>query len=163
MDCDLVRALLTGGNMAQIRPAKPEDAFRIAEIFVTDYRVNFYPILKNDAFYFDELNVRDTAAEYAAGTKALAQTVVYDDGGIIKGFARINGTLLEKLFVEPAFQSRGIGAELLEYAVQQGAEHLWALQYNQRGIAFYQRHGFSLTGEEMLEDDWVPLVKMALN
>jgi putative acetyltransferase len=149
--------------MAQIRPAGPADAFRIAEIFVTDYRVNFYPFFKNDAYYYDELNVRDTAAEYAEGTAALAQTVVFDDGGIIKGFARIRGSLLEKLFVEPAFQSRGIGAQLLEYAVAQGADHLWALKYNTRGIAFYQRHGFSLTGEEMLEDGWVPLLKMALN
>ena len=149
--------------MAQIRPAKPEDAWRIAEIFVTDYRVNFYPFFKNDAYYFAELNVRDTAAEYAEGTDALAHTVVYDDGGVIKGFARIRGGALEKLFVEPAFQSIGIGAGLLEYAVQQGANHLWALKYNTRGIAFYKRHGFRLTGEELLEDEWVPLVKMALN
>ena len=42
------------------------------------------------------------------------------------------------------------------------ATQLWALEYNSRGIAFYQKHGFELTGEKMLEDEWVPLVKMAL-
>ena len=46
-----------------IRPAEPSDASRIAEIFVTNYRVNFYPFFHNDEFYFKELNVLDTAAE----------------------------------------------------------------------------------------------------
>ena len=146
--------------MGTIRPATAEDTWRIAEIFVTDYRINFYPHFLNDAFYFDELNVRDTAAEFA-DAEALRQTFVYDDG-VIKGFIRLNGALLDKLFVEPVFQSKGIGAKLLQFAVESGADHLWALKYNLRGIAFYQRHGFLLTGEEIIEDEWVPLVKMVL-
>lgn len=146
--------------MAQIRPAAAEDAWRIAEIYVTDYRLNFYPHFLNDAYYFDELNVRDTAAEFADAA-VLRQTFVYDDG-VIKGFIRLDGALLDKLFVEPVFQSKGIGAELLQFAVEHGADHLWALKYNKRGIAFYQRNGFALTGEEIIEDEWVPLVKMVL-
>ncbi len=146
--------------MSLIRPANADDAFRIAEIFVTDYRVNFYPFFRNDAYYFKELNVHDTAAVYAAGTEALKQTYVYEDAGILKGFVRIQGSLLDKLFVEPAFQSKGIGAALLQFAVEHGADHLWALEYNKRGIAFYQRHGFRLTGEKIIEDEWVPLLKM---
>jgi putative acetyltransferase len=85
---------------------------------------------------------------------------VYDDGAV-KGFISINGTEVEKLFVEPLFQSQGIGAELLGFAVSEHkADFLWALEYNARGIAFYQRHGFVLTGEKMIEDEWVPLVKL---
>jgi putative acetyltransferase len=147
--------------MEHIRQATAKDAFRIAEIFVTDYRLYFYPFFHNDAFYFKELNVADTAAEYAADPEILKRTFVYDDG-VIKGFARLNGSLLDKLFIEPAFQSKGIGAELLQFAVDRGADHLWALEYNKRGIAFYQRHGFHLTGEKFIEDDWVPLLKMTL-
>ncbi|MCR4647031.1 MAG: GNAT family N-acetyltransferase [Oscillospiraceae bacterium] len=147
--------------MDPIRKATPADAGRIAELIVTNYRVNFYPFLKTDEFFFDELNVLDTAAEYAAGSEALAETIVYDDG-IVKGMARVQGDLLDKLYVEPAFQNGGIGAALLTYAVEElGANRLWALQYNTRGIAFYERHGFALTGEKMFEDDWVPLLKMS--
>ncbi len=62
--------------MNPIRKAIPADAGRIAEIFVTNYRVNFYPFFKNDPFYFDELNVLDTAAEYAEGSEALAHSYV---------------------------------------------------------------------------------------
>ena len=42
-----------------IRPAKGCDASRIAEIIITNYRVNFYPFFRNDPFYFGELNVVD--------------------------------------------------------------------------------------------------------
>ena len=144
-----------------IRPAKPQDASRIAEIIITNYRVNFYPFFHNDEFYFSELNVVDMAKEYSEGSEELLNTYVYNDNGVIKGIIRINGTEVVKLYVEPQFQSCGIGAELLAYAVDKfGADNLWALEYNTRGIAFYERHGFQLTGEKMIEDEWVPLVKM---
>lgn len=147
-----------------IRHAKSCDASRIAEIIITNYRVNFYPFFKNDEFYFSELNVVDMAKEYSDGSEELLSTYVYDDNGVIKGIIRINGTEVVKLYVEPQFQSCGIGAELLAYAVDKfSADNLWALEYNTRGIAFYKRHGFQLTGEKMIEDEWVPLVKLARN
>lgn len=144
-----------------IRAATVKDTSRIAEIIVTNYRVNFYPFFHNDPFYFSELNVLDTAAEYSEGSEELRNTYVYDDNGVVKGIIRVNGTEVVKLYVEPQFQSCGIGAELLQYAVDNfNADNLWALEYNTRGIAFYKRHGFQLTGEKMIEDEWVPLVKL---
>lgn len=145
--------------MEKIRRAKASDLSRIAEIFVFNYRLNFYQFFKNDQYYFDTLNVIGTAAELEAH---LGDIFVYDDG-CIRGFMKVSGSELEKLYVDPQFQSRGIGAELLGYAVDRlGAEWLWALEYNTRGQAFYRRHGFELTGEKMIEDEWVPLLKMAL-
>lgn len=147
--------------MEFIRPAAAADASRIAEIIITNYRVNFYPFFHNDTFYFGELNVVEMASEYTDGSQALRNTFVYDDGAV-KGIIRVSGNEIEKLYVEPQFQSQGIGAELLGFAVSKfHASYLWALEYNSRGIAFYQRHGFELTGEKMVEDDWVPLLKMA--
>lgn len=146
--------------MSHIRPAIPADASRIAEIIVTNYRVNFYPFFRNDSFYFGELNVVDMASSYAEGTEALQNTYVYDDG-VVKGIIRISGDEIEKLFIEPTFQSQGIGAELLDFAVNHlNGSQLWVLEYNTRGITFYERHGFALTGEKIIEDDWVPLLKM---
>jgi ribosomal protein S18 acetylase RimI-like enzyme len=143
--------------MSRIRPAGPADLSRIAEIFVFNYRLNFYPFFKNDPFYFGELNVLDTAREFG---EDLSGFYVYDDG-VVKGFISVIGDELNKLHVDPQFQSCGIGAELLEYAVSElGITWLWVLEYNERGQAFYQRHGFRLSGEKLIEDEWVPLLKM---
>ncbi len=147
--------------MYNIRPAEAADASRIAEIIVTNYRVNFYPFFRNDKYYFGELNVIDTAAEYAAGTRDLKNTFVYEDSGVVKGMMRVNEKEIEKLFVEPQFQNQRIGEKLLHYAVKElGADRLWVLEYNKRGIEFYRKHGFELTGEKTTEDGWVPLLRM---
>lgn len=148
--------------MSFIRPATPKDASRIAEIIVTNYRINFYPFFRNDPYYFGELNVIDTASEYMKDSPALQNTFVFDDG-VVKGMIRINGDEIEKLYVEPQFQNQGIGVALLNYAVHKmNTTWLWVLEYNTRGRAFYQRNGFELTGEKMIEDEWIPLLKMKL-
>ena len=144
--------------MEYIRPARYDDISRIAEIFVFNYRMNFYPFFKNDPFYFGELNVLDTIKEFG---EDLSGFYVYDDG-VIKGFMYVNGDELNKLHVDPQFQCGGIGAKLLEYAeTQLGINWLWVLKYNERGQKFYLSHGFELTGEETVEDEWVPLLKMS--
>ena len=63
-----------------IRKAKPDDASRLAEIEIFNYRLNFYPIFKDDGYYFGELNVRDMIKEYENTSALTAQTFVYDDG-----------------------------------------------------------------------------------
>ena len=139
--------------MAWIRQARPEDAARLAEIEVFNYRLNFYPIFRSDEFYFEELTVPAIMENYQKNPELVQRTYVYDDG-VVKGFLRINGTQVEKLFVDPVLQGQNIGAELLEYAIREwSVNHLWALEKNTKAIAFYERHGFQVTGEKMLEED----------
>ena len=143
-----------------IRQAKSSDVSRIAELIVTNYRNNFYPIFKYDKFYFGELNVLDTAKEYLENPEVLDNTYVYDDG-VVKGMIRLDGNEIVKLFVEPQFQSQKKGAKLLSFAtLEKGANWLWVLEQNERGIAFYKRNGFEFTGDRIIEDEWVPLLKM---
>jgi len=134
-----------------IRPARAEDAARIAEIEIFNYRLNFYPIFQSDAYYFDELQVPARMEELLAD--GLTGFYVYDDG-VVKGFIRICGDELQKLFVEPALQGQHIGAALLAYALSaHGVTWLWALEKNTRAIRFYERHGFRLTDTKKLEED----------
>ena len=134
----------------QIRQAGEGDAQRIAEILVFNYRLNFYPIFKNDVFYFGEMQTAALAKEFAQDMGGLW---VYDDG-VVKGFMQIEGCEIKRLFVEPVLQGGGIGAALLAYAVRElGACTLWALEKNARAIAFYGRHGFRLTGDRKPEED----------
>ena len=131
-----------------IRPARAQDACRIAEIEIFNYRLYFYPIFKFDAFYFDELQVTHLCDAFTPDG-----AYVYDDG-VVKGFIRIEGCEIKKLFVEPVLHSQGIGAQLLEFAVNTlHADSLWALEKNERALRFYARHGFHPTGERRLEDD----------
>lgn len=136
--------------MECIRQAKAEDLARIAEIEVFNYRLNFYPIFQSDWFYFEELQVPKRMEAYRA---VLAHLWVYDDG-VVKGFLHAEKQELKKLFVEPVLQGKSIGGQLLEHAVKQlDVQFLWALEKNTKAIAFYERHGFHVTGEKKPEED----------
>ena len=132
-----------------IRKANRNDLSRIAEIQVFNYRLYFYPIFQSDEYYFDELGVPSLMQEYESGLDSL---YVYDDG-VVKGFIKIEGTYIARLFVEPVLQNASIGSQLLQYAVKEhNADHLWALEKNEKAIRFYERHGFTATGEKKPED-----------
>ena len=132
-----------------IRKARRSDLSRIAEIQVFNYRLYFYPIFQSDEYYFGELSVPSLMRKYASDPDGL---YVYDDG-VVKGFIRIEGTYIAKLYVEPVLQNASIGSRLLEYAVEKhNADHLWALEKNEKAIRFYERHGFTVTGEKKPEE-----------
>lgn len=136
-----------------IRQARPEDVSRIAEILVFNNRLNFYPIFRCDEYSFGEMQVIPIANEFLRDPALLARTFVYDDG-IVRGLTILQGDEVEKLFVDPCFQGRGIGAALLRFAVaEHGAAHLWALEKNTGALRFYARHGFFPTGEKKFEED----------
>ncbi len=134
--------------MNSIRKATTADLARIAEIEIFNYRLNFYPIFKNDWYYFDYLTVPSLIEKYKYKTDNF---YVYDDG-VVKGFVYIEDTEIKKLFVEPVLQGKTIGSKLLQYAISRGADYLWALEKNVRAIKFYNRHGFTATGNKMYEE-----------
>lgn len=136
--------------MNYIRQALVDDLGRIAEIFVFNYRLNFYPIFQEDTFYFEELTVSNLIESFV---KELDSIWVYDDG-VVKGFIQIQKQEVKRLFVEPVLQGKAIGTELLEYGIaEKDANHLWALEKNIKAIAFYKRHGFNMTNEKKYEED----------
>lgn len=136
--------------MTNIRKATSLDLARIAEIYVFNYRLNFYPIFKNDEYYFSELQVPSQMEQFS---DHISSIWVYDDG-VVKGFIQIENGEVEKLFVEPALQGNAIGSALLTYAVHTHRAHtLWALEKNTRAICFYERHGFQITSDRKPEED----------
>ena len=136
--------------MKYIRKATIDDLARIAEIVIFNYRLNFYPIFKNDDYYFHELQVPTIMKQYES---TIDHIWVYDDGAV-KGMIQIENREIKKLFVEPVLQGNGIGSELLTYAIEKhNANTLWALEKNTRAIRFYERHGFRNSTDKKLEDD----------
>ena len=134
-----------------IRKATKEDLSRIAEIFVFNNRINYFPIFQDAGYSFGELQVVSVIDRYFSRDEVLRDIYVYDDA-LVKGFLLLEGTEIGKLYVEPCFQSQHIGQELIRFAIAQGADLVWALEKNTRAIAFYRRHGFLPTGEKKFEE-----------
>ena len=118
-----------------IRKAKKEDLSRIAEIFVFNNRINYFPIFQDAGYSFGELQVVSVIDRYFSRDEVLRDIYVYDDG-LVKGF----------------LQSQHIGQALIRFAIDRGADLVWALEKNTRAIAFYARHGFRPTGEKKFEE-----------
>ena len=136
--------------MKNIRQATSKDLSRIAEIIIFNYRLNFYPIFKDDDYYFNELQVPELMKQYESIVKNMW---VYDDGSV-KGVIQIENKEIKKLFVEPVLQGNSIGSILLKYAIDEhSASTLWALEKNIRAVRFYERHGFHMTADKKLEED----------
>ena len=136
--------------MQNIRKATSADLARIAEIVIFNYRLNFYPIFKNDDYYFGELQVPTLMKQYGS---IVDNMWVYDEDAV-KGVIQIENQEIKKLFVEPVLQGNGIGTELLTFAIENhNANTLWALEKNFRAIRFYERHGFRITADRKLEED----------
>lgn len=144
-----------------VRKAKADDLSRIAEIYIFNNRVNYFPIFKDESFSFGELQVTSLIDNYFRKDEILNAIYVFDDG-VIRGFFQINETEICKIYVDTFFQNKGVGSELLEYAIRKfQADNLWALEKNTRAISFYVKHGFHLTGEKKYEEDTTEyLVKM---
>lgn len=145
----------------KIRKATVDDLSRIAEIYIFNNRINYFPIFKDESFSFGELQVVSLVDNYFKQDEIIKNLYVFDDG-LIKGFIQMNGTEICKLYVDTFFQSQGIGKLLIEFVIKElYANKLWALEKNTRAISFYQRQGFYLTGEKKFEEDTTEyLVKM---
>ena len=135
-----------------IRKASRQDLSRIAEIYVSNCRVNYLPIFGDEKYAFNNLQVLSVIDSHFGKEEVLDRLYVYDDG-IVRGFIEVSGNEIEKLFVDTFFQGKGIGAGLLAFASDNlGASFLWALEKNQRAVSFYHRNGFKLTGKRKPEE-----------
>ena len=135
-----------------IRQAEEKDVSRIAEILVYNNRVNFFPIFKDENYSFGELQVVSVANEYLQDRERLQNTFVYDNG-LIRGFVQLSGPEIQKLYVDTFFQNQGIGASLINFAVEEKqCNLLWAHEKNSGALRFYEKHGFHRTEEQILEE-----------
>ena len=135
-----------------IRKAAPKDISRLAEILVFTKRMTYRPIFRDDQVSFGEIQVLPLAQEYLADPGKLEKIWVYDDE-FVKGMIHIEGERVQELYVEPFFQGRGIGTELIDFAVRIfDVKELFVLEKNKRAVQFYQSHGFYLTTERRPEE-----------
>ncbi len=139
--------------MFLIRKATRNDLSRVAEIFVFNNRINYFPIFGDEGYSFGELQVVSVIENYFVKPETLNNLFVYDENGIVKGFVCVRDAEIINLYVDPFFQKCGIGAHLVDFAVREfDANGLWALQKNVRAISFYEKHGFHVTETKKFEE-----------
>jgi len=125
----------------EIRPAREDEIEPLTQLFIR---------ARNEMDYLPE--VQDEAAVLiAARIREHEEVWVAEEEGRLLGFlgiehsTNLDAPVLEKLYVEPAEQNRGIGLALLEMAKElRPAElYLWVFQKNP-ARRLYERNGFVL-------------------
>ena len=138
------------GISEMIRKANIDDVPRIAEILVFSKRKNYRHIFNDDIGSFVNLQVCSLAREYTENPELLDNMFVYDDE-FVKGIITIDGPLIKELYVEPFFERKGIGGQLIEFAKAEfDSCQLWVIDANEKAKAFYEQHGFYKTNETRL-------------
>ena len=109
-------------------------------------------VSKRAAYHFIPLEqtrtLDDDRAFFKDNIEPRCELWVCERGGEIVGFAALEGSYLDRLYVAPAWQRRGVGRALVEKATQispVGLE-LHTHQRNHPARCFYEKHGFRAVG-----------------
>ena len=127
----------------EVRPARVDEKEALARLFVPcRNEIEYLPPVPDEhlGLIADELFARHEDVWLA------------EEDGVLLGFLAIRHSVnndwetLEKLYVDPPEQGRGVGAVLLDRAKALRPEglQLWVFQKNTGAIRFYERHGFRL-------------------
>ena len=126
----------------EIRPARSEELLTLTRLYVR---------ARNEMEYLPP--VPDEHVErIAERIRGHDEVWVAAEEGRLLGFLAIEQStnleapVLERLYVEPADQTRGVGKALLDQAkaLRPDELYLWVFQRNAAAIRFYERHGFRL-------------------
>lgn len=89
----------------------------------------------------------------------------FEQEGVLMGFMGVYETTLEMLFVYNEYRGKGIGKELLTYAIQGlEANKVDVNEQNIQTVGFYQYIGFNITGKDDCDGDGkaYPILHMQL-
>ncbi len=164
----LRREAATSGMATTIEEAQPDDASVIAEMLGELLR-EIMAAVGAQVFRFDRRETEARARTWLANGSYTVFLAHERTTGEALGFLALYqsyalyaegvfGTIPE-LFVRPGHRSRGIGTALLDEAKRFAASKHWMrlevttppLPQFERTLAFYQRHGFSISGGRKLK------------
>ena len=143
-----------------VRDATPSDAARIAAIARASW-TDTYRNIFDDAFIEDSLATNYRVEDLAAGAARAAEAddhhfLVAERAGEVVAFAQFavgpRGPQLFRIYADPAHYGGGAGHALIEelHRRLEGRFDSYVLDVhprNERGLAFYRRHGFVVAGE----------------
>ncbi|KEG44281.1 GCN5 family acetyltransferase [Streptomyces griseorubens] len=124
-------------NDIVIRRAAGSDAAEVAEVWLRSFTAALPGVRR--AHTDDEVRtwIREVVVPGQETWVAVA------DGSVVAMMVR-EGNDLDQLYVDPAWQGRGIGGRLVDVAKERSPSGLtlWTFQVNEAARRFYERHGF---------------------
>ena len=126
-----------------IRLYKTEDFEPITRLWFDAQTVAMPDMMARMDYKFDE------AQAYFRNVIVLeTQMWVYECDGVPLGFIAIQGELIDRLYVHPAYHRQGIGQALLVKARELLPEHIWLYTHvaNKMARAFYEKNDFIAEG-----------------
>lgn len=143
-----------------VRDATPDDAERIATIARASW-IDTYRDIFDDGFIEDSLGTNYRVEDLAAGAARASEAddhhfLVAERDGEVVAFAQFavgpRGPQLFRIYADPVHYGIGAGHALIEELHQRidGRFDAYVLDvhpHNERGLAFYRRHGFVEAGE----------------
>ncbi|MFI6875512.1 GNAT family N-acetyltransferase [Streptomyces sp. NPDC050400] len=124
-------------NNFVVRRAVDSDAAAVAEVWLRSFTAALPGVRR--AHTDDQ--VRSWFREVVV--PSLETWVATVDGAVV-GVMVLDGDDLDQLYLDPAWQGRGMGDRLVEVAKQRrpAGLALWTFQINEPARRFYERHGF---------------------
>jgi GNAT superfamily N-acetyltransferase len=126
-------------TVVTLRRAEAADAGAVADVWLRSRRAAVPATVRPDA------DVRHWFASVAVPTR---ETWLAEADGSTVAVLVLDGDEVDQLYVDPGWQSRGIGSELVRLAQERrpGGLALWTFQSNLAARRFYERHGFFAVG-----------------
>ena len=122
--------------MTAVRPFAPADLERVMEIWLAA-NLQAHGFVPAEYWTGNAPQVRRQLPQ--------AELYVYETGGVVQGFAGLQGDYLAGIFVDGAARGLGIGRQLLDRCkAQHPALTLRVYRQNSRAAAFYRREGFAV-------------------
>jgi GNAT superfamily N-acetyltransferase len=139
----------------KVRPAREDEIEPLTQLFI---------LARNEMHYLPRVP-DEAAVPIAARIREHEEVWVAEEDGQLLGFlgiehsTNLGAPVLEKIYVEPTEQNRGVGTLLLEKAKELRPQelYLWVFQKNDGARRLYERHGFQLVkltnGAENMEHE----------
>ena len=135
-----------------------EDFDEITALWERSVRATHHFLKEEDIQYFKPL----VRKQYLGMVKLYC---IRDDDRI-KGFLGLSDDKIEMLFIDPELRGKGIGGQLLNFAIQElGYSQVDVNEQNTEALAFYKRYGFKVVGrtEKDATGKDYPILNLVLN
>ena len=130
-----------------IRPLTRIDLRRVSELTLRAFMDSVASTLPPEGVeFFKQLA---TAEAYGRRMKEDNLFYVYEHGGQVQGVIEFKqGRHIAMMFVDPAFQRKGIGRALVENVLPYARQSTITVSASLTSVSAYQKYGFKIAGEQ---------------